>query len=130
MGAYALAYHGAPRYTGDLDIFVHPSPENAVRVLAALTDFGFGSVGLTIDDFTALDRVVQLGYPPVRVDLMTEISGVSWVEAIEGSVPGEFGDVPIRYIGRDQFVVNKLATGRRKDMADLEALGIEPGPMT
>ena len=126
VGAYALAQHGAPRYTGDLDIYVRPDAANAERVMSALQDFGFGAVGLTVDDFNCPDRVVQLGYPPVRIDLITSISGVDWEAAASGSVTGSFGDVPVRYLGREQLIANKRATGRLKDRADVEALGEEP----
>jgi hypothetical protein len=125
VGAYALAFHGAPRYTGDIDIFVRPDPENAQRVMAALNDFGFGSAGLTAADFEIGDKVVQLGFPPVRVDIVTSITGVSWEEAASGRVEGIYGNIPVNYIGREQFVLNKRALGRKKDLADLEALGEE-----
>jgi hypothetical protein len=125
VGAYALAFHGAPRYTGDIDIFVRPDPENAQRVMAALNDFGFGSAGLTVADFEIGDKVVQLGFPPVRVDIVTSITGVSWEEAASGRVEGIYGNIPVNYIGREQFVLNKRALGRKKDLADLEALGEE-----
>jgi hypothetical protein len=123
VGAYALAYHGAPRMTGDLDLLVQPSEENARRVIDALTAFGFGDVGLSTADFQRPDVVVQLGVPPVRVDLLTGISGVSWDEAWAGRVDGEFGAVPVAFIGLVEFRRNKLAAGRHKDLADLEALG-------
>jgi hypothetical protein len=123
VGGYALAYHGAPRFTGDLDLFVRPTPENAARILAALTGFGFGPLDLTPRDFTSPDRVIQLGLPPIRIDLLTSITGVSWQEAEAGRVRGSYGDVPVNFIGRDQFVANKRATGRHRDLADLEALG-------
>ena len=123
VGAHALAYHGAPRYTGDMDIYVRPDIENARRIMAALDDFGFGSVGLAETDFSAPDRVIQLGYPPVRVDLVTSITGVSWDEVFAHKVAGKYGDLPVHYIGRQEFVANKRACGRKKDLADLEALG-------
>jgi hypothetical protein len=123
IGGYALAFHGAPRFTGDLDIFVHPEAANAQRILAALAAFGFASVGLTLSDFERPDQVVQLGVPPVRIDLITSITGVSGDEAWTGRVIGRFGDIPVSYIGRAQFVANKRATGRTKDVADLEVLG-------
>jgi hypothetical protein len=123
VGGYALAFHGAPRFTGDMDILVNPDPVNAQRVVKALDEFGFGSLGLTIEDFAGADNVVQLGVPPVRVDIMTGISGVSWEEAISGSVTAEYAKVPIRYLGRKEFLANKRATGRKKDLADLETLG-------
>ncbi|MEI6565022.1 MAG: nucleotidyl transferase AbiEii/AbiGii toxin family protein [bacterium] len=123
VGGYALAFHGAPRFTGDLDLFIRPSPSNARRVLDALNDFGFSFPNITLDDFQIPDNVVQLGVPPIRIDLMTSISGVSWAEAESHKVPGMYGDIPVVYLGRAEFVQNKHATGRKKDLADLEALG-------
>lgn len=123
VGGYALAHHGAPRFTGDLDVLVNPTPENAARVLAALADFGFGDLDLTADDFTSPDRVVQLGVPPVRVDLITGLSGVSWDEAEAGAEASVYGDQDVRIIGRAEFIANKRASGRARDLADLEALG-------
>lgn len=123
VGAYALAFHGAPRYTGDLDILVKPEPANARSIVRALHEFGFGSVGLTEGDFARAGRVVQLGYPPVRVDIITSITGVSWEQARWGRVQGPFGDVSVYYVGRDDLIANKRALGRKKDLADLEAIG-------
>jgi hypothetical protein len=123
IGGYALAFHGAPRFTADLDIFVKPDPENARRIIQALDQFGFKSVELSADDFQVPDRVVQLGVPPVRVDILTAITGVSWAEAVSGRVEGNYGDIPVYYIGREQLAANKRATGRKRDLADLEALG-------
>jgi len=125
VGAYALAYHGAPRFTGDMDIFVKPSIENAQRILLALADFGFGSLNLTIEDFQNSDSVVQLGVPPVRIDIITSITGVTWEEADQGKVEGLYGDISVHFLGREQYIANKRATGRKKDLADLEALGEE-----
>lgn len=123
VGGYALAFHGAPRYTGDLDLLVRPTPENGDRILAALTDFGFASLGLKREDFLQPDQVVQLGVPPVRVDMITSIDGVTWEEAWSGSVSGEYGGASVRYLGRAEFIRNKRASGRQKDRADLESLG-------
>ncbi len=125
VGAYALAYHGAPRFTGDIDIFVHPSPENAKKILSALGDFGFGSQSLTIEDFKNPDSVVQLGVPPVRIDIITSITGVDWEEADKGKRESLYGDVPVYFLGRDQYIANKRAVGRKKDLADIESLGEE-----
>ena len=125
VGGYALAYHGAPRYTGDIDLFVDPSPENAQRVLDALDESGFGDVGLDASDFQTPEQVVQLGYPPVRIDLITSIAGVPWELAEAGKVAGSFGDVPVFFIGRREFVANKRSAGRKRDLADLDALGEE-----
>ncbi|MBN1103243.1 MAG: hypothetical protein JXL84_07515 [Deltaproteobacteria bacterium] len=123
VGGYALGFHGAPRYTGDLDIFVRPDAVNARRIMQALDGFGFGSVGLTGADFEKEGKVVQLGFPPVRVDIMTSITGVTWEQARSGRVEGRFGDVMVYFIGRDEFISNKRALGRKKDLADLEAVG-------
>jgi len=125
VGGYALAFHGAPRYTGDLDILVNTSEDNAHRILNALNGFGFGSVGLSLQDFIESNKVIQLGYPPVRIDIVTSISGVSWVEAYQNRVAGKYGDITVYYIGRKQFVINKRTVGRKKDLADLEALSEE-----
>ncbi|MBW2644977.1 MAG: nucleotidyltransferase [Deltaproteobacteria bacterium] len=125
VGGYALAFHGVPRFTGDLDVFVKPDPENARRILDALDEFGFKSVGLATGDFESPDKVVQLGVPPVRVDIITSLTGVSWEEAFSGRAEGKYGDIAVHYIGREQFVLNKRATGRKRDLADLEALGEE-----
>jgi hypothetical protein len=123
VGAYALAFHGVPRTTGDLDLLLRRDRENAARVMLALGDFGFGAVGLTPADFEKPDVVVQLGVAPVRLDLMTSITGVSWEQAFSGSVPGDFGGVAVRYLGLEELRRNKRAVGRHKDLADLEALG-------
>ena len=123
VGGYALAYHGAPRYTGDIDIYVKPDSQNAEQIMKALADFGFGSVGLTVEDFENPDNVIQLGVPPVRVDIITSISGILWKDAYLGCVDGKYGDVPVKYIGLNEFIINKRTTGRKKDLSDLEALG-------
>jgi len=123
VGGYALAFHGAPRFTVDIDIFVNPDPTNAQCILTALHAFGFASLGLTSSDFEHPDQVVQLGVPPVRIDLITSITGVSWNEAWTGKIAGHYGDIPVFYIGREQFIANKSATGRTKDAADIEMLG-------
>jgi hypothetical protein len=108
VGAHALAYHGASRYTGDMDVFVPPDLENARRILQALDEFGLGTLGLTAEDFASPDRVIQIGVTPVRVDMVTSLTGVSWEEAAKGRVKGTYGDL-----------------GRRKDLTDLEAIGEE-----
>ncbi len=123
VGGYALAFHGAPRYTGDMDIFVKAEEENAAQVMAALDKFGFGSVGLTAADFKKQGQVIQLGVPPVRIDIITSLTGVSWEEAESERAAGKYGDVSVFYIGRAQFISNKRASGRKKDLADIESLG-------
>jgi hypothetical protein len=125
VGAHALAFHGAPRFTGDIDILIRPDAENSRRVIAALDEFGFASAGLTADDFAHPGRVIQLGVAPVRIDLVTSLTGVSWQEAAAGRVPGPYGDTPVSYLGRKEFIRNKQAVGRKKDIADIEAIGEE-----
>lgn len=122
VGGYALAFHGAPRITGDIDLFIRPTRENAERILAALEEFGFGSLDLSVDELTKPGMVVQLGVPPVRIDIITRVSGVTWERADADKVPGRYGDIPVHFISRDDFIANKKATGRLKDAADLEAL--------
>lgn len=123
VGAFALAYHGVPRYTGDLDILINAVPDNAVNIIHALKTFGFGSLKLDPSDFTKSDQVVQLGYPPVRIDIITSITGVSWEEADAGKSVYESDDMEIFFLGRKELIRNKKETGRIKDLADLEALG-------
>lgn len=122
VGGYALAFHGAPRFTGDMDVLVRPGPPNAQRVVDALATFGFASLGLAPSDFEGQGQVIQLGVPPVRIDIVTSISGVSWEDVSERKVLGTYGDAQVYYIGRREFIANKRAVGRQKDLADLEAL--------
>lgn len=124
VGAYALAIHGVPRYTGDIDILINPVAGNAARVIKVLIEFGFGSVGLSEADFLEPGKVIQLGFPPVRIDIITSISGVTWDKAFGGKVAGMFGDISVQYIGMAELIENKKASGRRKDLADLEAIGV------
>ena len=122
VGGYALAFHGAPRFTGDMDLFVKPDSTNAQRILTALEEFGMASLDLSQSDFTSPDNVIQIGVPPVRVDIMTSITAVDWEKAESGKVPGNYGDTQVYFIGRDDFVANKRALGRKRDLADLEAI--------
>lgn len=123
VGGYAPAFHGAPRFTGHLDLLVEADDENAGRILGALSDLGFGSLGLAPEDFVLPDRVVQLGVPPVRVDILSSISGVRWDDVWNASDEGEYGDIRVPIISREPFIRNKRAAGRTQDLADVEALG-------
>ena len=123
VGGYALAFHGAPRMTGDIDLFIDTNSENAQRIMQALGEFGFGDVGLTLQDFILPEKVIQLGVPPVRVDIITSLSGVSWEKAYGSKESGKYGNVPVFYINKELFLFNKRAIGRKKDEADIEALG-------
>lgn len=124
VGAHALAAHGVPRVTGDLDVWVEPTEENATRVWAALGEFGapLEALGVRKTDFLGLDQVVQIGLPPYRVDLMTSISGVTFAEAWDDRLPGELFGVPVAYLGRATFLRNKRASGRPKDLEDIRSL--------
>lgn len=124
VGGYALAAHGHPRYTGDIDFWVRPSTDNLARLLDALKDFGFGSLGLSASDFDA-NTVVQLGQPPRRIDLLTSIDGVNFDACFARREQVELAGVRLNIIGLDDFKTNKRASGRLKDLADLESL--EPG---
>ncbi len=122
MGAYALAWYGLPRYTGDIDVLVRPSLENARRLELAIRDFGFASLGLSAADFTEEYQVIQIGHPPNRIDLLTRLTGISFDEASAAHEAGEIDGIPVRFIGKEAFLRNKRATGRLKDLADAEAL--------
>ena len=122
MGGHALAFHAKPRFTKDIDIFVEPTGENAARVLLALADFGFGDVGLDESDFASPGAIIQLGVDPNRIDLLTAIDGVTFPEAWGGRVRGRFGSQDVFFLGRDELIRNKRASGRTQDLADLEWL--------
>jgi hypothetical protein len=125
VGGYALAFHGAPRFTGDIDLLVKPDTKNAGRILAALKEFGFGSLNLCESDFICRGNVIQLGVPPVRIDIMTSLTGVDWEKAKAGKVAADYGGTAAYFLGKKEFILNKKALGRKKDLADLEALGEE-----
>lgn len=124
VGAYALAAHGHPRATGDIDLFVRPTPENARRVYRALLEFGapVAAHGVSESDFAVPGNVYQIGLPPRRIDILTSVSGVTFDEVIDTAVEGNFGPATVRYIGRAAMRRNKLAVGRPKDLADVELL--------
>lgn len=124
IGAHAVAIHGAPRATGDLDVFVRPSSENARRVVAALRSFGapLAAHGVNEDDFAREGTVYQIGLPPRRIDLVTSISGVGFDEAWASRASLHVDGREVPAIGRDALIKNKRASGRLKDLLDLRAL--------
>jgi hypothetical protein len=126
VGAYALGVHGRPRATGDLDVWVDPTPDNATRIMEALESFGAPLQQVEVDDFSRPGIVFQMGMPPFRIDVLTELSGLSFGEAWPSRISAEFGPLTVAVIGRDAFIKNKRATGRARDLADIEALG-SPG---
>jgi hypothetical protein len=123
IGGYAVAFHGAPRFTGDLDILVHPSAGQVGSALDALKEFGFPTQDLSPEYLLTQEKILQLGRVPVQVHVMTNISGLSWEAAWESRQPGKYGDVAVFFIGREALMANKRASGRAKDLADIEALG-------
>ena len=122
VGGYAVAAHGHPRYTKDLDVWVWTDPENANRVVSALDEFGFGELGLTAADFQRPDSVVQLGREPQRIDILTFATGLDFAEAFKNHVLISVGDIQVPFVSVDDLRTNKLATGRLQDLADAEFL--------
>jgi predicted nucleotidyltransferase len=122
VGAHALAFHGKPRHTGDLDIWINPTESNAEKMLAVIRCFGFASVGLKKEDFLQENYVTQLGYPPLRIDILNSISGVTFDEAYNNMLVIEVDDLNVNYIGLNDLIKNKQVTARKQDMADLENL--------
>ena len=122
VGGYAVASYTVPRYTKDLDVWIEPSEANASNVVAALEAFGFASLGLTVDDFAAPDQVVQLGYEPNRIDLLTSISGVRFEDAYPRRVVASLDGLDVPMLDRQSLVANKRATGRPRDLLDAEEL--------
>ncbi|MGL4399100.1 MAG: nucleotidyl transferase AbiEii/AbiGii toxin family protein [Luteolibacter sp.] len=122
VGGYALAFHGAPRFTEDIDLMVLVSPENADKLYGVLADFGFGDVGITRDDFLEAGQVIQLGRAPNRIDILTGISGVTWQDAWASRTQVHLDGIEIQVIGKRELIRNKQATGRPQDLADLARL--------
>jgi len=122
VGAYALALHSRPRATGDLDVWVEATPENAPRVLRALAAFGAPMAGIVEDDFCRPGVVYQLGVAPGRIDILTDLTGLAFEEAWRGRVRERLGEVEVDFIGREAFIKNKRATGRAKDLGDIEGM--------
>lgn len=122
VGGYALAFHGAPRFTEDIDLMVLVSTGNADKLHAALTDFGFGETGITREDFLESDQVIQLGRAPNRIDILTGISGITWQEAWASRIQVNLDGLEIQVIGKTELIRNKQATGRPQDLADVARL--------
>jgi len=122
VGGYAVALHGHPRYTRDLDVWIDMSPDNAANVVKALGQFGFGSLGLKISDFLVPDQIIQLGYPPNRIDVLTTLPGVDFASCYPSRLEIEVAGVRVNFIDLENLRKNKRATGRHQDLADLENL--------
>ncbi len=122
VGAHALAFHGRPRHTGDLDIWIKPSRQNAIKLVNVLNEFGFGSLGLTEKDFLKENYVTQLGSPPLRIDILNTISGVEFDDAYTNKVTGDVDGLDVKFINIADFIRNKEASGRQKDLSDIASL--------
>jgi predicted nucleotidyltransferase len=122
VGAWALAFHGRPRYTGDLDVFVARDLENAAKLMEVIEAFGFGATGISQEDFLQVDYVIQLGREPNRIDILTGISGVTFDEAWDSREKGSVSGVELFFISRELLIKNKRAANRDKDQGDVRLL--------
>ena len=122
VGGYAFAIHARPRFTDDLDIFLWVEEENARRALEALKAFGFGDLPLSLSDFLKPNQIIQIGHPPLRIDLLTSIEGVQFEDAWERRVTATYGSETVYFISREDLIRNKQAAGRKQDLSDLEYL--------
>jgi hypothetical protein len=122
VGSFALAFHGYPRATGDIDFWIRPTPVNVKALFRALGEFGFEELDISEDDLIS-GKIIQLGYPPVRIDLITVLDGLKEQDIWKTRAKGKFGNHAVFYLEREAFVKNKRALGRHKDLADLELLG-------
>ncbi|MBS1530361.1 MAG: nucleotidyltransferase [Bacteroidetes bacterium] len=122
VGGYAMAFHGKPRYTGDLDIWIKISAANADKLVKVIDDFGMASLGFEQKDFLQPGYISQIGYPPLRIDILNTIDGVQFEEAYQNRLTLEEGDLKIAYIGLDDLLRNKLAAGRKQDAEDVKEI--------
>jgi hypothetical protein len=122
IGAFALAFHARPRYTKDIDILIDPTTDNAKRLLIALDEFGFGSLNLVVDDFLNPGNIIQLGYEPVRIDIITSIKGLEFADIWKSRIQGPYGKQTVNFIDRQNLIRSKKISNRAQDKADLELL--------
>jgi len=122
VGAHSLAFHGRPRYTGDLDLLIRSTPENASKLVDLLNQFGFADSGFKESDFMESGQMIQLGRAPNRIDLLTSITGISSDEAFATRIATELDGVAVFILSKDALIRNKRAVGRAQDLADLESL--------
>jgi hypothetical protein len=122
VGGYAVGLHGFPRYTGDIDFWINNTEQNAAKMVNILSEFGFSSYNVKIEDFLNSENVIQLGYPPYRIDILLAVDGVNFEECYRNKFEKQIDDVSIDFIGREELIKNKKSTGRPKDIIDLENL--------
>lgn len=122
IGAFALAFHARPRYTKDMDILIDATTDNAKRLLAALREFGFGSLNLSVEDFSSKGNIIQLGYEPVRIDIITSIKGLEFADIWESRIQGPYGKQTVNFIDRQNLIRSKKLSNRAQDKADLDLL--------
>jgi hypothetical protein len=122
VGGYAVAFHGYPRYTKDLDVWIELSPDNANNVILALDAFGFGSLGLKPEDFLESDQIIQLGYPPNRIDILTTLKKIKFEDCYNQRIEIQIQGIKTNFIDLENLKQNKRATGRPQDLADAENL--------
>lgn len=122
IGAFAMAFHVEPRYTKDMDILIEPTSENSGKIISALDKFGFGSLKLSEKDFCQKGQFIQLGFEPVRIDLITSIEGLDFQTIWEHRVKGKYGRQSIFFIGLNELIKSKEIAGRKQDLADLEKI--------
>ena len=122
VGGYAVGIHGHPRYTGDLDVWINSTVENARKMVKVLDDFGFSSFGLAEADFIKSGNVIQMGYPPFRIDILTKIDGVDFADCYQNRMIIQHDQITMSFIGINDLKKNKQASGRLKDLDDLASL--------
>lgn len=127
VGGYAMAFHGRPRFTGDLDIWINISESNAEKMLAVLVEFGFSSLGYLKEDFLKENIINQIGYPPLRIDILTSIDGVTFSEAVEHKRIIDIDSIEVAFIGLNQLIANKKASNRPQDIIDIVSLQKKKG---
>lgn len=122
IGGFAFSYYAEPRYTKDIDILVEQSLENAGRILKAIKEFGFADISLAEKDFLEISQIIQLGVAPIRIDILTSIKGVDFLEFWENRVIGRYGDIQVNFISKEDLIQCKRISGRMQDLADIEKL--------
>jgi len=120
VGGYALSFHSRPRYTEDIDIWIDPQPENAKKIIKVLNEFGFGQLDITHHDLINPNQVIQLGHAPLRIDLLTSVDGLIFDKAYKNKVKVKYFGIETTIISRDDLILNKKSSGRKKDLSDLD----------